>query len=1188
MKIVKMGPGIGQVLVTDLGTTSVNAYIPPFDLPPGSTAVTPPISIAYGGNGLLVTTDYGLTITWDGFSGFSILVPQIFWGKVCGMLGNFDGNAANDLVTPTGVAEPNVNLFGNSWIYARDGDCRDEPKEIYSPCDDDEKKEFANKQCGILTDTNGPLAKCFDVIKPDDYFTACVYDLCATCPDTTYLCGDIAYYVRLCQLNGVRFPMPWQPVVGCAQRCPPGSHFSSCISGCPATCIDPDPNTPCVHPCTEGCECDEGKVLSGDRCVDRAQCGCNVDGLGYIPAGTSFLTNDCTQMCRCEAGGEVVCTAFECPINSQCVKNAAGVYECQCREPLINTQQGCLLDPCTLVDVPCLNGGTCVTQADTPDGYSCICPRGWTGPKCETRIGICHAHGDPHYQTLDGRTYDFQGGCRYILLQHWPTDGSDPLFTVLQENEQFDGGRAVSVTKEITVKVYGHVIVMGRNECLLDGVPRIPPLVIPGPNPGEFIEIRRIGNEKVVSTDFGLEVWWDFQYNVEVIITDDYTDQVCGLCGDFDGNADNDFTLAQPLPDGTTTTTSPATFGNSWEVPDFPCDQPADPANDDYDPCDGTDVAPSAAEKCKMLDDQTGPFAQCIERFPQVAEQLYKDCVYDLCVTHPDCEILCSHLEKFAEFCLLKGVWIGEWRTRDFCPPNCPDGSVYEVQVNVCPLTCYDRLTQPSDDGNTDICQLPLEIGPCDAVFNRWRYDNQQEQCVQFVYGGCEGNQNNFESQEECQRRCGTIDGELNQDFFSLQGSTSVGQSTELNTEARAADTEAKAATTATDERVATIDALGALSPCHRTGVAYCRCLDGLIWSGDKCVEPSKCGCVVDGAYYEAGTEFITPDCSQVCRCVGQNKVIYRDYPCDPDAVCDVVNANQCQNNPCQNGGTCIPTTGDDFECKCAPGWFGPTCENDDPCVNPNPCQNGGECVLLADGTTACICPQGWGGAICDEVLAICTAWGDPHYTTFDGKRYDFQGDCSYILAQLWDTTSDLTDFMVIQDNVEWSTNSNVAVTKAIYVHINGAVIYLGPSLVVTVDGNTYPSTAASTALPAGVTICFVGGKVIVKTDFGLQVSWDGTYNVAVSLPAAYEGEVCGLCGNYDNDGANDIVDPSQNTVTNLIAFGNSWVYSLPGSADCVLEPTDTLPYEPCSSKPEIEALSIQKCGIITGMGSKY
>ncbi|KAK1899994.1 Amyloid-like protein 2 [Dissostichus eleginoides] len=52
------------------------------------------------------------------------------------------------------------------------------------------------------------------------------------------------------------------------------------------------------------------------------------------------------------------------------------------------------------------------------------------------------------------------------------------------------------------------------------------------------------------------------------------------------------------------------------------------------------------------------------------------------------------------------------------------------------------------------VCTLEAETGPCRASMPRWHFDLSQRKCVRFIYGGCAGNRNNFDSEEYCMAVC--------------------------------------------------------------------------------------------------------------------------------------------------------------------------------------------------------------------------------------------------------------------------------------------------------------------------------------------------------------------------------------------------------------------------------------------------
>ncbi|XP_043114850.1 kunitz-type protease inhibitor 2 isoform X2 [Puntigrus tetrazona] len=106
--------------------------------------------------------------------------------------------------------------------------------------------------------------------------------------------------------------------------------------------------------------------------------------------------------------------------------------------------------------------------------------------------------------------------------------------------------------------------------------------------------------------------------------------------------------------------------------------------------------------------------------------------------------------------------------------PECFLVSCVKDGKDVCVLTesvqfkAYRRILDNADEATqneaevravngTDHCRLPSMVGNCRAAFPRFYYDVTDQTCKQFIYGGCGGNDNNFNSQEECQASCSGV-----------------------------------------------------------------------------------------------------------------------------------------------------------------------------------------------------------------------------------------------------------------------------------------------------------------------------------------------------------------------------------------------------------------------------------------------
>ncbi|EMP33035.1 WAP, kazal, immunoglobulin, kunitz and NTR domain-containing protein 2 [Chelonia mydas] len=77
---------------------------------------------------------------------------------------------------------------------------------------------------------------------------------------------------------------------------------------------------------------------------------------------------------------------------------------------------------------------------------------------------------------------------------------------------------------------------------------------------------------------------------------------------------------------------------------------------------------------------------------------------------------------------------------------NCNSNLNHFETYENCMLTCMN--------GPINICNLPALQSHCKAYEPRWAYNSLTKQCQSFIYGGCGGNENNFESKEACEEMC--------------------------------------------------------------------------------------------------------------------------------------------------------------------------------------------------------------------------------------------------------------------------------------------------------------------------------------------------------------------------------------------------------------------------------------------------
>lgn len=148
----------------------------------------------------VVTTDFGLKVSFNWHSAAFVTLPSNYMGAVCGLCGNYNGNMQDDLTPKNGNTPVKPTDFGTSWRVAEIPGCIEGCQGVCPSCDITQKVQYEKEDlCGIIRDTKGPFRDCHAKVDPAGFFEDCVYDVCMYEGRKDVLCQAVTAYTSACQ-----------------------------------------------------------------------------------------------------------------------------------------------------------------------------------------------------------------------------------------------------------------------------------------------------------------------------------------------------------------------------------------------------------------------------------------------------------------------------------------------------------------------------------------------------------------------------------------------------------------------------------------------------------------------------------------------------------------------------------------------------------------------------------------------------------------------------------------------------------------------------------------------------------------------------------------------------------------------------------------------------------------------------
>ncbi|XP_045929990.1 mucin-5AC-like [Micropterus dolomieu] len=141
---------------------------------------------------------------------------------------------------------------------------------------------------------------------------------------------------------------------------------------------------------------------------------------------------------------------------------------------------------------------------------------------------VCTTWGHYHWKTFDGNFFQLASTCNHVLASQCKNTYEN--FNVQMRRKSVDNIPTIS---KIIMKLDGTVVELSNSSAIVNGETVSLPFVTFG------VTVKGTSSSVSVEAKLGIRVIWNLDDSLDIEIDNKYQNQTCGLCGNFDGTAND-------------------------------------------------------------------------------------------------------------------------------------------------------------------------------------------------------------------------------------------------------------------------------------------------------------------------------------------------------------------------------------------------------------------------------------------------------------------------------------------------------------------------------------------------------------------------------------------------------------------------------------------------------------------------